>query len=89
MSPTTGPTEASTDEMDLTTRPVSHKIVESTCSASQQSDDEHDAQEMKQDATTNGALQELLPSGLSWPTVVAAAVVFSPFVAATNWASPP
>ena len=76
------------DEMDLTTQLMNHKIVDCTCNTSQQYEDEHDAHEVKQDATTNGENQELLPSGLSWLTVVAAAVEFSPVVVATNSASP-
>ena len=75
--------------MDLITQLMNHTIVESTCKTSQQYDDEHDAQEVKQDATTDSAHQELLSSGLSWPTVVAAAVESSPIVVATNSSSPP
>ena len=84
VSPTTWPTEAGTDEMDLSTQ-----LAESTCNASQQSDDGHTAQEAEQDATRGSAHQELLPSGLSWPTVVATAVEFSPVGVAIHCASPP
>ena len=84
MSPTTWTTEASTDEMDLSTQ-----LVESTCNTSQQSDDGHTAQEAEQDATTGSAHQKLLPSGLSWPIVVATAVEFSPVGVAIHCASPP
>ena len=72
------------DEMDLTTQLMNHKAMESACN-----DEEPTAQEVKQDATTNSACEEVLPSGLSWPTVVAAAGEFSPVAVATNCASPP
>ena len=77
------------DETDLATQLINHKMMESTCNTSQRYGEEPTAQEVKQDARTNSVHEELLPSGLSWPTVVAAADEFSPVVVATNCASPP
>ena len=84
VSQATRPTEANKDETDLATQLMNHKAMESACN-----DEEPTAQEVKQDATTNSAHEELLPSGLSWPTAVAAAGEFSPVADATNCASPP
>ena len=84
VSQTTRTTKANKDETDLATQLMNHKAMESACN-----DEEPTAQEVKQDATTNSAFEELLLSGLSWPTVVAAAGESSPVAVATNCASPP